>query len=205
MKAEIEVCDAVQVTTPWTALEGHERVNLAGLASTPNWHEPKRAMAPRHIAIRVRKRYAAPSRCIFNAWLDPEVAGKWLFATASQPMAHVEIDRRVGGSFCFVERRDDETARYMGQYMEIVPDSRLAFTLSMQPHPDVVTRVTVAIAPLAKGCTLKLTHDNIPRAHASYVEGRWTGILYGLSVTIDPKSATFGPEDFGRESCASQA
>jgi uncharacterized protein YndB with AHSA1/START domain len=114
-----------------------------------------------------------------------------LFATASQPMAHVEIDGRVGGSFCFVERQAGETARYMGQYVEIVPDRRLVFTLSMEPHPDVITQVTVAIAPLAKGCALKLTHENLPRAHASYVEGRWTGILYGLGMTLDSVSATF--------------
>lgn len=75
--------------------------------------------------------------------------------------------------------------------MEIVPDRRLVFTLSMEPEPNLVTRVTVAIAPLAKGCTLKLTHENLPRAHASHVEGRWTGILYGLGVTLDSVSVLF--------------
>ena len=171
-----------------------ERVNQADLAAPSNWHRPKRAKAPRHTAIRVRKRYDAPSRSIFDAWLDPEIAGRWLFATASQPMAHVQIDGRVGGSFCFVERQADASARYMGQYMEIVPDSRLAFTLSMEPHPEVITHVTVVIAPHAKGCALELTHENIPQAHASYVEGRWTGVLYGLGETVDSVSATFHHE-----------
>jgi len=35
-----------------------------------------------------------------------------------------------------------------------------------------------------------LTHENIPRPHAAYVEGRWTGILYGLGVTLDSAAAT---------------
>jgi hypothetical protein len=38
---------------------------------------------------------------------------------------------------------------------------------------------------------LRLTHENVPRDHASYVEGRWTGMLYGLGVTLDSAFATF--------------
>lgn len=144
-----------------------------------------------HVTIRVTHRYGASPRHAFDAWLDPAVAGSWLFATASQPMAQVEIDGRVGGLFRFAERQTGETARYTGQYVEIVPDRRLVFTLSMEPQPNVITRVTVAIAPFAKGCTLKLTHENIPRAHASHVEGRWTGILHGLGVTLDSVSGMF--------------
>jgi uncharacterized protein YndB with AHSA1/START domain len=143
------------------------------------------------VTIRVTDYCGASPALAFDAWLDPDVAARWLFATASQPMVHVEIDGRVGGSFCFIEQLAGKTARYTGQYLEIVPDRRLVFTLFMEPHPDVVTRVAVAISPRAKGCTLKLTHENIPRAHASYVEGRWTGILYGLSVTLDLVSETF--------------
>jgi len=137
-----------------------------------------------HVKIGVTRQYGVSPTHAFCAWLDQEVAGRWLFATASQPMAHVEIDGRVGGAFCFVERQAGETARYLGRYVEIVPDRRLVFTLSMEPHPDVITRVAVAISPLAKGCALNLTHENVPRAHASYVEGRWTGILYGLGLTL---------------------
>src|SRR5450755_2174570 len=96
MKAGIDMCAAAQLASPWAAMEGRARVNQTALPASPNWDKSKRLRAPRHIAIRVKKRYDAPSRCIFNAWLDPEVAGKWLFATASRPMAHVEIDGRVG-------------------------------------------------------------------------------------------------------------
>ena len=78
----------------------------------------------------------------------------------------------------------------MGEYVEIIPDRRLVFTLTMAPQPDVITRVAVAFAPVAKGCMLELTHENIPRPHAGYVEGRWTGILYGLGVTLDSATAT---------------
>ena len=183
---------AAQPANRWVAApEGRGRMDQTTFAAPPNWCKHERFKASRHTTIRVKERYDALAGCIFDAWLDPDIAGRWLFATASQPMAHVEIDGRVGGSFCFVERQGGATNEYTGRYIEIVPNRRLVFTLSMAPHPDVITRVAVAIAPLAKGCALKLTHENIPRAHAGYVEGRWTGILYGLGVTLDSISAIF--------------
>jgi len=161
-----------------------------GPATSPRRNQTARSGPEPRVTIRVKQLYGASPARAFGAWLDPQVAGRWLFATASQPMADVEIDGRAGASFCFVERRAGETARYMGKYVEIIPDRRLVFTLSMAPHPDVITRVAVAIAPVAKGCMLELTHENIPRPHAGYVEGRWTGILYGLGVTLDSATAT---------------
>jgi hypothetical protein len=52
-----------------------------------------------------------------------------------------------------------------------------------------ITRVTVEIAPLKQGCRLKLIHDNVRQEDARRLEGRWTGILYGLGVTLDPLSS----------------
>jgi uncharacterized protein YndB with AHSA1/START domain len=160
-------------------------LNRVAMAGLPLWNKGKRSEAQPHIAICVTQRYdVSPSR-VFDAWLDPEVAGRWLFATASQPTAHVEIDGRVGGAFRFIDRKARTIIEYAGQYVDIVPDRRLVFTLSMAPLPNVITRVTVAMAPRARGCALKLFHENVPRGLAGYVEGRWTGILYGLGVTLD--------------------
>ena len=142
-------------------------------------------------AIRVTRRYGVPSARVFDAWLDPEVAGRWLFATAARPMTHVEIDGRVAGKFCFVDQRRGEITEHTGEYIEIVPHRRLVFTLSMEKHPHMITRVTVELAPLKKGCELTLTHENVPQDHASHLEGRWTGILYGLDVTLDSASPAF--------------
>ena len=147
--------------------------------------------AKRHAGIRVTYRYAALPARVFGAWLDPEVAGRWLFATASRPLAQVEIDARIAGTFHLVDRRDGESFEYAGEYLEIVPDRRLVFTLFLETPPPTLTCVTVEIVPLQHGCELTLTHDNVPPDHASHIEGRWTGILYGLGVTLDSESEPF--------------
>lgn len=127
---------------------------------------------------------AAPDR-VFDAWFDPGIAGKWLFATASRPSARVAIDARVGGAFCFVERTGGEQVEHAGVYVEIVRPRRVVFTLAGEKRSRDLTRVRVEIAPQDDGSRLTVFHDNVPPDRAGRVEARWTGMLYGLGVTLD--------------------
>ena len=132
--------------------------------------------------IRVARRYSAPPDRVFGAWLDRETAGSWLFATALHPMAHVAIDARVAGSFCFVDGQDTE---YSGEYLQIIRPRRLAFTLLVGGEPGIVTRVAIEIVALKRGSELRLVHEDVPADRAARTEARWTGILYGLGVALD--------------------
>ncbi len=134
--------------------------------------------------IRVARRFSAPPDRVFHAWLEPGLAGRWLFATALEPITDVEIDPRTGGAFRFAERRDGGIVEHAGEYVEIVPHRRLVFTLAMADRPHVATRVTVEISPRRSGCELALTHENVPPDCAGETEARWTGVLYGLDETL---------------------
>jgi uncharacterized protein YndB with AHSA1/START domain len=149
------------------------------------------AGASRRPAIRVSRRFTASPQRVFEAWLDPGIAGAWLFATASRPTQRVEIDARAGGAFRFVERHGGTIIEHAGEYLEIAPPRRLVFSLALERHPPVLTRVGVEIAPLATGCELVLTHENVPGERAEDTAARWTGILYGLGVTLDPDAIEF--------------
>ena len=122
---------------------------------------------------------------MFNAWLDPDVASRWLFATATRPIERIEIDARVAGTFRLIERREDGRVEHCGEYVEIVPHRRLVFSLVLADRPRILTRASVEIEPRATGCRLSLMHENVPFDLVSSTEARWTGILYGLGVTLD--------------------
>jgi uncharacterized protein YndB with AHSA1/START domain len=136
--------------------------------------------------LRVSRRFDAPPARVFDAWLDPPLAQRWLFATATRPMACVEIDARVGGAFCFTEWHDGALVAHAGRYLEIAPPRRLAFTLASHMHEHAQTRVEVVIEAQRRGCRLTLAHAGVPRARAAYTRARWTGILYGLGVNLAP-------------------
>jgi uncharacterized protein YndB with AHSA1/START domain len=67
--------------------------------------------------IRVTRRFDTSPDSVFDAWLDPAKAGKWLFATPTGQMVRVEIDARVGGSFVFTDRREGEDVEHVGTYI----------------------------------------------------------------------------------------
>ena len=151
-------------------------------------------MARRFSTIRVTHRYGAPAERVFNAWLDPAAARRWLFATASRPLARVAIDARVDGSFRFVDGADATAVEYAGTYLDITPPRRLVFTLSEDGRRTDASRVTVEVSPMKKGSTVRLTQEKVPVEHAGRAAGRWSGILYGLGVTLAdmPDSAVAG-------------
>ncbi|HEX9626552.1 MAG TPA: SRPBCC domain-containing protein [Acidiferrobacterales bacterium] len=146
--------------------------------------------AERLAAIRVSRRFRAPPEQVFDAWLDPAVAGQWLFATAWRPMARVAIDARVAGRFRFASRRGGSKHAHTGRYLEIDPPRRLVFSLSTAKRPRAVTRVSVELVPRDRGCELILTHEQLPPDHASHAKARWTGMLYGLGETLDRNGST---------------
>jgi uncharacterized protein YndB with AHSA1/START domain len=136
-------------------------------------------------AIRVIHGFNARPARVFASWLDPGTARRWLFATAWHPIAEVEIDAQVGGWFRFIDRSRDQTIEHTGKFIEIVPNRRLVFALSLAERPHLDTRVTIDIGMSRKGCTLTLAHDNVPADLIGQIRNRWLGNLYGLGVALD--------------------
>ena len=148
---------------------------------------PLRLPARRYAAVRVSEKFRASPERVFDAWLEPEIAGRWLFATASRPMTSVTIDARAGGAFRFVDRNDGQHVEHTGVYLEIVRPWRLAFTLYTNDGLQAMTRVLAEIAGSRArkgGCELTLAHERVPGQLADRVEARWAGMLYGLGVTL---------------------
>jgi uncharacterized protein YndB with AHSA1/START domain len=146
--------------------------------------EPSRLQVERRAAIWVTRKFEASPERVFDAWLDPDIAGKWLFATESRPITRARIDARVGGAFCFVDHNDGEHIEHTGVYIEITRPWSLAFTLSAGNHQQMITRVVAQILPRRKGCEVIVTHEDVPGEFAGRIESRWTGMLYGLAMTL---------------------
>lgn len=138
------------------------------------------------ILVRVTRRYSATPERVFDAFLDPALAGRFLFKTPTGQMVRVEIDARVGGSWTIVERRGDEEAEHFGTYLEIDRPRRLVFTFGVDKLSDEADRVSIEIVPLETGCELTLTHEmNAKWAEfADRTAKGWAGCLDGLAAAI---------------------
>ena len=134
--------------------------------------------------VKVTHHFNASPERVFDAWLDPKTAGKWLFATPTGVMVRVEIDARIGGRFVIVDRRDGEDVEHTGEYLEIDRPRRLVFTFGVPKYSPLFTKVTVGIEPAASGCDLTLIQENVPAEYLGRNEKGWIGTLTGLADYI---------------------
>jgi uncharacterized protein YndB with AHSA1/START domain len=142
------------------------------------------------LIVRVSRAFRAPAERVFDAWLDPALAGRFLFATPDGTRVRVEIDARVGGWFHIDERRGDELAMHFGEYRVIDRPRRLVFTFATDPA-EPPSLVTIEITPTDDGCELTLTHE-IDAKWAEWAERTrdgWAGMLGGLGSVLGAGAA----------------
>jgi uncharacterized protein YndB with AHSA1/START domain len=136
------------------------------------------------VILTIRRDFAASPERVFDAWLDPDQARRFLFATPEGEMRTVEIDARVGGHALIIERRTQGDAGHRLQFEVIDRPARLVFLFAADPAAEGKwTRVSIDIVPNATGCALTLTHDMDPQwaAYEDQTRSGWTMILDSLA------------------------
>ena len=136
------------------------------------------------VSLIVERRIAATPEAVFDAWLNPECVGQWLFATPDGVMEKVEVDSRVGGGFRIEERRGTDLAQHFGEFLELDRPRLLAFDFWTSFSAER-TRVTVTIAPDGDGALLTLRHEGVWADYEARTRQGWTMILDGLARTLD--------------------
>ena len=135
--------------------------------------------------LQVTKRFDAAPERVFDAWLDPKTAGRFLFATPDGEMVKAEIDARVGGKFTFTDRRPEHgDVAHVGEYLEIDRPRRLVFTFAVPQYDPRPTTVMVDIVPDGSGSKLTLTHTGVLEDWAKQTEQGWGMILKALEKAL---------------------
>lgn len=145
-------------------------------------------------SVRVNRHFHAGCPRIFDAFLQPNVARHFLFATPAGRMVVAATDVRIGGHFNFTDLRADGEVAHTGVYLELDRPHRLAFTLHVPKYSDDSSRVVIDLMPRGGGCDLTLTHQMHIRWQETAERTRrgWQAILEALATTLGaaPDAAT---------------
>jgi uncharacterized protein YndB with AHSA1/START domain len=141
---------------------------------------------PISATVQVVRHFEFSAERVFDAWLDPKRAGRWLFSTSTGQMVRVTIDARVGGGFIFVDRRNGEDIEHKGEYLELDRPQRLVFKFVVPKYSSVYSRVAIDIVPAGRGCNLTLVHEGVLPEYEEPTQKGWTTILEGLAANLAP-------------------
>ena len=146
-------------------------------------------MSALHVVV--THRFAAPPERVFDAWLSPELIGRWMFGPGvrDEEIVRIALDARVGGSFSFMVRRPIDGAPrdidHVGRYLALDRPRRLVFTWGVAGTGSD-SQVMIEIVPAADGCALTLTHALDPAwaDDADRTRAGWTTMLEALSKVL---------------------
>jgi uncharacterized protein YndB with AHSA1/START domain len=139
--------------------------------------------------LRVERTYGVPPQRLFEAWTQPELMRTWWHpGDSSWQNTLAEADPRVGGVLR-VAMKDRHGTEYAagGEYTEVDPPRRLAFTWTWDLFPDRHMMVEVGFgAEPSGGTTVTVTHSGLPDedSKAGHAEG-WRETLANLAAALE--------------------
>jgi uncharacterized protein YndB with AHSA1/START domain len=150
------------------------------------------------VVVSVTHRYSAPADRVFDAWLTPWQASRFLFRSRGGTVMQCELQPEEGGAFTVTERRNtaegDESVFNMvhsGRYLEITRPRRLVFDLSVAFSGET-SRVTVdVVSTTPQSCEVVVKHELGDSRHAFAIEDstrrEWINMLALLERELFPR------------------
>jgi uncharacterized protein YndB with AHSA1/START domain len=132
-------------------------------------------------ALVVRRTIATSPSRLYQAWTDPDQLARWM-----SPVGHaeVEVDLRIGGMLRVTMIGDGRQIEHVGEFLELTPPHRLAFTWLSPYTGGTPTRVTVDLVATDEGTDLTLRHELLPIEAAESHEGGWGAMLDRLASLV---------------------
>lgn len=138
-------------------------------------------------SLTLKRHIKASPATLFRAWTQAEGLKHW-FTPGGGTVVEAQCGVRVGGRFFIHAVSSTEDFRVGGEYVEVVPDAKLAFTWAWQSTPERVSQVTLTFKPHEGGTMLTLLHEKF------FDEAALTGHTSGWNIMLDQMQAHYAGE-----------
>ena len=141
-------------------------------------------------SVTLARRFDCSPDRVFDAWLDPAKARKFLFATPGGEMTRCEINAIPAGRFLIVERREGEEVEHLGEYTEILRPSRLAFTWTWEGDDTRQSLVTLNFREVSGKTEMTLRQEGLGTIESRDGHGKgWNSALNKLERHLARRAA----------------
>jgi uncharacterized protein YndB with AHSA1/START domain len=144
--------------------------------------QPRPSFAPGPLGLTITRVFDAPRERVWREWTEPERFADWFGGPqADVPLETVAMDVRPGGRWRATMRFGENRREipWSGEYREVQPPERLAFTISDRPDGSSPELVVVVLSDLDDGRTemhLEQYGTMPPEAYDATRNG-WGGFL----------------------------
>ncbi|MBC8988103.1 SRPBCC domain-containing protein [Pedobacter sp. N36a] len=136
----------------------------------------------------VSRHFSVSAEDVFDAWLNTAMVGRFMFGpeVRDEKIVSLHSDPKVGGSFSYIVRREEDQVDHIGEYTEINRPLHLAFTWAVRSDSPDHSEIVIDIIPNSTGAELTLT-QKMPANWAHFVESAessWTKMLDALDKIL---------------------
>jgi uncharacterized protein YndB with AHSA1/START domain len=105
--------------------------------------------------------FAAPPAAVFAAWTTAEHFARWFGGKDAQiPADRLDYEPIAGRAWsATMVLPTHATIDWAGEFLEVVPDRRLVFTLTDRPGKAAGLRITVELTPTENGTHMHMTQE----------------------------------------------
>lgn len=132
--------------------------------------------------LSIKQIFDAPVEKVFDCFTQPQILNQW-FSPSESIGINAQLDLNVGGAYRFeMLKEDGEDHIAVGEFTEINPPTRLAFTWAWEGSDDPVTLVTISLRKIGQQTEVELVHSGFSQAEATQHHSQgWSGIYARLT------------------------
>jgi len=139
------------------------------------------------LALRLKRFLPFPRTLVYRALTEPGELARW-WGPHGFSVPNIEFDPLVGGSYRIAMQPPDGEIFYLsGEFQEVAPPARLAYTFRWSP-PDPDDREMVVVLSLEEqpdGTEVRLTHSGFAtEARRALHEAGWTDSFERLEQVL---------------------
>lgn len=132
--------------------------------------------------IEIERDFAAPPAAVFAAWTTPRHFARWFGGNDVEvPLDSLDLVAEPGRSWTArMVLPDGSTIDWAGDFIEVVPDERLVFTITDRPAEPGRAVIVVELSAIPGGTRMRFTQET-----PGFSPAQQAGVLAGWQAFID--------------------